>query len=274
VPTVEAELLGIVVTFSHTKMSLTLPTSKRERILEELRNLIAAPTVPLATLSKLCGKLVFASSTSPDFSWRAATRTLFRFTSRSHYQRHSLDLKHALGNILAMVSAAPVSRDLLLYREGRRPFVVYTDAESPGNRLAGVLYCPRGGKSRDRYYSEIIPADLLSSLMPRKNQIVALELCAAVTAINTFRDVLKGQCVWLYIDSRAAEFALIRGSSAKSDLNDMTASLWRTAASHSISIWISRVPSEQNIADGPSRRQYGDVIRLARVPAKWVRPDQ
>ena len=45
--------------------------------------------------------------------------------------------------------------------------------------------------------------------------------------------------------------------------------VWLLAARHGLALWVERVPSEDHIADGPSRNNYAAVER---VQATWSNP--
>ena len=56
-----------------------------------------------------------------------------------------------------------------------------------------------------------------------------------------------------------AEGSLIKGLSASRTLSAIAGAYWLQVTLHSAAVWIGRVPSKLNIADGPSRGDLGEV---------------
>ena len=83
-----------------------------------------------------------------------------------------------------------------------------------------------------------------------------IELLAAVVAVQTFREEIRGKLVLLFIDSEPVEAALIKGYSAKEDVCELVGIFWELVLELRCSVYIDRVPADSNPADNPSR---GDV---------------
>ena len=87
----------------------------------------------------------------------------------------------------------------------------------------------------------------------RKNQIAMVELFAPVLALESFKEQLRGKNVLLFVDSEAVEGALVKGYSSREDISELVGTFWEMAASLECTIYIDRVSTDGNPADGPSR---------------------
>ena len=78
---------------------------------------------------------------------------------------------------------------------------------------------------------------------------------------------IEGKRITLVIDSEAAEAALIKGYSARSDINDLAGYMWDLVAKRDIGLYVARVPTNGNPSDGPSRADFSELERRG---ARWV----
>ena len=99
------------------------------------------------------------------------------------------------------------------------------------------------------------PSDLRRWLHTRKTQVAAFELVAALNAVYAVLAVSHDIELNVFIDSSAALGVLRRGTSRQSDYNELVAELWYAVATRAVFLGLWRVPSAQNIADAPTRRQ-------------------
>ena len=75
-----------------------------------------------------------------------------------------------------------------------------------------------------------VPGEALKSLLDRSDQqIVALEMWAVLLALETFAERLRGAYVKVWIDNRAGEAILRRGSAACEDHNLIAHCIWTAA---------------------------------------------
>ena len=114
---------------------------------------------------------------------------------------------------------------------------------------------------------KIVPQELIDQWLPRKNQICMVELLAPIAALWTWRHYLREKFVLLLIDSEVVEAALIKGYSAREDVCELVGVFWDLALDLRVQIYIDRVPTDGNPADGPSRG------RLFHADQGWVTED-
>ena len=118
--------------------------------------------------------------------------------------------------------------------------------------LAAVVLLADGG-----YYTALAASDSrLQAWLAgvRSNQrINECESLAALLGLCSFSGLLRDADVMHFIDSSAAEGSLIKGYSASQTLAAIAGAYWSVASESRASIWIGRVPSKLNVADGPTR---------------------
>ena len=66
----------------------------------------------------------------------------------------------------------------------------------------------------------------------------------------------------MYIDAEAVLAALVKGYSGREDLCNLVGLFWYMCAAKSIGVYLDRVPSDANPADGPSRGDCRALIDL------------
>ena len=120
-------------------------------------------------------------------------------------------------------------------------------------------------------FTEVISKHRQRRWLPRKTQIVPVEMIAPILALETFRDRLFGVDLILLIDSEAVEAALIKGYSSKQDLCSLISRFWDLVFELRIRVFIDRVSTDANPADWPSRNDLARGERSGRqtVKAQW-----
>ena len=146
-----------------------------------------------------------------------------------------------------------------------RVALLYSDAEGYGG-LGAVAVLPDGGA---HYLHGKVPRSVVRRLKPRKTQIVAYELFAALVALVSLCPSMIRTCrVVHFIDSSAALACVVRGFSREADLADIAGRLWFEALGLGIQYEVYYVPTKSNLADGPSR---GDMTLMRSLNAKECR---
>ena len=99
--------------------------------------------------------------------------------------------------------------------------------------------------------------------------IMAWELVSIVLGLHTFASHLRGRSVRVWTDNTAGEGALHKGGCKAADMNLLVHHIWMWAFKEKTALWIDRVPTKDNVADGPSRGWYKALRALY---GKWVDP--
>ena len=106
---------------------------------------------------------------------------------------------------------------------------------------------------RHQSTSEIIPKSTVDKWLTRKNQIAMVELFAPNFAMHLFEEELKDKKVLRFVDSEPVEGALVKGCSSREDMSELIGKFWSQAARIRCNVYIDRVSTDANPADGPSR---------------------
>ena len=156
----------------------------------------------------------------------------------------------------------------MLFTDGFTPDERDADAEGGETSRIGWLAFDKNAQSTTVCSWEI-PDAMIDEWVPRKNQIGMIEMFAPVQALNQLRKSIRNKRVILLVDSEAVEGALVKGYSRAEDLCELTAVFWQIVAEEGCSIYIDRVSTDSNPADGPSRDAVEDLVKRG---AKYVDP--
>ena len=127
---------------------------------------------------------------------------------------------------------------------------MFCDASSSPPIVAAVLF----HNDEVSYCVSRVPDDVVKLFDARSdNQIMALELYAILTGICSFRKHIANKTVRIWTDNVGGECALKKQTAKAQDHNRLVHRIWVLAAQLNCGIWIGRVPSALNIADGPTR---------------------
>ena len=261
--------LGVVFDLWSVRSSLILKVrAKPERVkkvLAELAHIRERGYLARGEASHLVGKLLFLSETLFGRVGRCALGP-FRARQYSSASRVTLtsDLDAAISWWKAALTFIP-PRELPVFPRDERPTLLYTDASEEKGRymIGGVIFSPR--ISTPLFFSQVVPDGLVQSWHKQMTHIGQLELLAGPVALATWSEVLSSCDFIHFIDNDSASSALIKGYSPVSDSVKIIGDYWLQAAILGAYPYIDRVESKSNIADGPSRGWFDDVLALGAV---------
>ena len=134
------------------------------------------------------------------------------------------------------------------------PFLVFTDgACEKETSIGGVLVVPN---LPAEYFGAVITGNLVNKWMTSADQeqvIGQAELFPVLVALHTWRNKLAGKRMIFFIDNDSARQALVKGYSPLLQPLEFVSECYRIACRHNIDVWFTRVPTDANISDGPSR---------------------
>ena len=127
---------------------------------------------------------------------------------------------------------------------------MFCDASGSPPRIAAVVI--------DKYSIEHCAMDVLPTVAEKfeqrnDKQIMGMELLAILAGIETFKDKCQGARVRIWTDNIGGECALRKQACKAVDHNALVHLVWTKAAELNAGLFINRVPSCENIADGPTR---------------------
>ena len=153
------------------------------------------------------------------------------------------------------------------------PVILYTDASDVPGRLpqqviGAVLLEPLRGAIF--YTSAEVSADLIASWTSRKSYMGQLELLATVLPLSTWPELVRNKHILLFVDNDSAASGLVKGYSPQLDSGAIIGQFWLSAADCKISVYVDRVESKSNPADGPSRLDFSLMHEWG---AHWTTPN-
>ena len=156
----------------------------------------------------------------------------------------------------------------------RRPWVrptsstvhLFADARGTPPRLAAVVFV-----DGQIFYSDLEPAaSVLQFFVSRRDsQIMGLELLAIALGLSTFEELLAGRRICIWSDNVGSERGVHKGVAKAWDHAQIIHCIWTHAVHLRAHLHVERVPTEENIADLPSRCEYK---LLEDMNAVWCAP--
>ena len=294
--------LGVVTDFAHVAAGYVLLRVKEKRrrsLLKELREVRRSGRLSPAHAARLRGKLYFTTCSAYFGVGRPA---LHAFTARQYAKgrgKHAFDLNKELCTsidfFIALLQKLPPHREPLL-PEANRPIYIWSDAMWESFRTnSGDLVSVVDPDTGDTFYlgDSVIaflcfdPAagvwhtatlkvglDVIRKLVPgKKTYIGQLESLAAACVLETLpAHVLRGRSAIFWIDNLAAKFGLQKGYSRVEDSGRIINAFKVKQASLRLRAWFEYVPSEQNVADLPSRGAFQRMMEVVEAVsgAEWT----
>ena len=278
------EILG--VTYNFLFMTLEIKDDRKADLTEEIKAILEADHLDPGHAGKLKGKLMFAASQL----WGKVGRAFLLAISERQYMKFRMyrDEKLALGTALRraleqwlrLIKFGP-PRELTIVDRQKSDVVLFTDGSYPDDRKGETKESqpPRIGAvlfSRVKEFPlqglMVVPDEVITKWLPRKNQICMIELLATVAALWTFRHYVRDKFVLLLIDSEVVEAALIKGYSSREDVCELVGVFWELALQLKVQVYIDRVPTDANPSDGPSRGKLQVGEDLGWVSTQLVLP--
>jgi len=278
------DLLG--VTFDLENLLVKIKDSRKEEIKEELDTILEKKSLHPGHASKLRGKLFFLTSTLFGRIGRAFMKPL----SERQYMHGGMYTKGAkfkdylkLQDAPGTFALTPVLEEALISwrsivdtgkprpihdrRLGPADAVFFSDGAGPTDEEPDVP--PKVGAVLFAWWREApmafgveIDQDLMDKWIPRKNQIIMIELLAVVLVLKKFGNELSGKRITGLIDSEPVLDALIKGQSQQEDMQKLIRVFWDLVAHHNIIIYLDRVSTDSNPADGMSRDGQSEAEAL------------
>ena len=151
--------------------------------------------------------------------------------------------------------------------------LLYTDASDVPDRVPQRVVGAYVFDPLDKFQAYTtweVPHSVVARWLQRKSFTGQLELLAAPLAFQTWADRLQNRLIVHFCDNDSASASLIKGYSPKVDSTSLVGDFWLLVARSHAFVYIDRVESKSNLADGPSRLSFSEVERLGAV---WTPPD-
>jgi hypothetical protein len=150
---------------------------------------------------------------------------------------------------------------------------VFSDGACEGETLkegsiGAVLISPSGIACE--FFAEMVPKEWMESFLSlSQHPIFELELLPVWISLVEWEGYLSNtQCVF-YLDNEAAKGALVRGATEGGSGAKLVHAFVIAEMRCQVKVWFSRVPTSSNIADGPSRMSFDELVNVRRHRINW-----
>jgi hypothetical protein len=244
--------------------------SRKKKIIERTEALVTAGRAEVAEVVSLLGVCAFAEAFTSGRSGSCVLKSV----------RNALKLGSSSTSLMDSLSAlrehtiACVPRVICLSRRSR-PSILLTDAAADESSVTlGACLLDVESGTREFFGCQLYGPIIDEWRVEGKEQVICqAELVAVPIALWSWRRVLAQRNALVFIDNEPAKDALIRGTSSSAASALLVRQCRMLCASYGIGAWYARVPSPSNIADGPSRRFKGEVLRLGACEVRPICPD-
>ncbi|CAE7236610.1 unnamed protein product [Symbiodinium microadriaticum] len=212
------------VTFNLEDCLLEIKEKRKPELVESIDAILDLGTLDPGTVGKLKGKLMFGASQL----WGKVGRIFFRPHSERRYSKDFSGDRMELNEVL---------KRSLIYWRGLIEFGPPRDfakAERGPDRVGAVMFDRRGLSPKQ--FTEVIPPSISEKWLPRKTQIVPIEMIAPILALV-----------------EAVEASLVKGYSSKEDLCELVEFFWELSLEYRANFFIDRASTDANPADWPSK---------------------
>ena len=253
-------ILGASVQVLEEGLKIGNTQTRLAQIEEEVGDIIARSSWTASIASKVMGRLNFARSLVSGRPLQTAMWTLSQRASGGRRQENlTSDELKALEAIQRYTRVA-VPRTIP-FLPSQASAILYTDGsvEDGRARYGAVLFLEG---ARPRVIQEEVPQYLVDEWfrLGSKHCIAQTELIPVLKAKQTWKNQLRDVDLLHYTDNEAVRGALIRGSTSSLASRDLLQQILLCELELQGRTWVSRIPSESNPADLPSRGRWKELI--------------
>ena len=257
-------VLGAEISFKQEYFSCRPAPNTVAKCLKVIRDSLSSGSLLAGDAQKLAGRLNWSTQHLFKRLGRAMLRPIYqqKFTRKGVMRPILVSALRWWEHVLTLEIAEQRSWN----QRSLPPAHLYVDARSTPPRCAAVLLID--GKV---LFTDGAPGVAHMSHIGERGdgQIMSLELMAIAVGLATFAVELEGRQVWIFEDNTGAEATTQKGSSKAEDHNSLVHEIWTLALEYGMSLWIDRVPSDDNLSDLPSREEYDLLHQMGAV---WRTP--
>ncbi|CAE7488572.1 unnamed protein product [Symbiodinium sp. CCMP2592] len=251
-------LLGIELSLKTADQGILKVRNKPDRVLElraELDRLLSQGYMKRSEASSLHGRLNFAQGQLHGCPIKPALKFLSQVAANGWDDALADDFKLVIGYIAACF--ATDSPRVIHALDSRYAIKLFTDG-AWDNRIAGAGAVLQYALDQGPKVAEVVVPECLIEHWGRHGgtQLISqLELFPVLVSLVSWGPQLAGRRILVFIDNNGVRDSLIKGSSPLPDHFVMLSMIAWVARRYHFTLWFTRVASESNPADKPSRSQ-------------------
>ena len=251
-----AEVLGVVIDcekFLDAKLTFRMKESRRTDLLKAINEVLDSRQVIPRELPSFLGRIQFAEGQLMGRTGKLAMADI-REVGLTSAETVKLDPDQLSAFELLQERFATNRPKVVALIADENPILVYTDGSSEDeiSRIGGVLI---DGLKPARVFGARVPPELIDlwHRAGKKHVIGQVEMYALVVARRTWKTHLHERRVIFFIDNWAVLDSYIPGTSKESTWRALLYFIEKDDLEKPCYAWATRVPSESNVADPPSR---------------------
>jgi len=146
------------------------------------------------------------------------------------------------------------------------PVCIFTDGAVEGEEFdrvtIGAVFLDKSAGVR-RFFGCAVPSEVVRVWQEsgRRQVIGQAEILLALLSTLVWRHLMLGRRIVRFVDNEAARMGFIKGYAGPEVSSIMLARFWAEEVAASCFSWFERVPSLPNVADAPSRLEFGQLLR-------------
>ena len=260
-PSPAPTFIGVVTDYSrvvsHGEVCVRVHRRRRDSVLDIIDAVMADGTITQNQASSLSGKLRW--TLCPCFGRVGLALLQPLHAVRGKLETLPFELREALGGLRLLADRMP-PRSIPVMPSNEPPTIVFTDAswEDGKGALGVVVKAPGKPLVWTACDCPAWVIDVFQEVDRAKKQYIGqLELLAALLAYTTFPDLLRGKHVVHWIDNESAVYSLVKGYSGAPDSARIVNLYHSEVARLRVTPWLEYVHTDDNIADLPSRGDFG-----------------
>jgi hypothetical protein len=250
-------ILGFDVTLAHNHVLFQLNETKRCAWLEQIRGFRLCGKMSQDDAAQMSGRLSFAS----EFLFRRLGRAMLRPLFAQKGTRDGLvhgNLQEALGWWETALEWHDAEEHWLEDNSGISA-EMFCDASGEPGHLCAVLFI----NGAAFYCHSEVPECWWNFFVERNDaQIMALELLAIYYGLMAFMPLLRGRTIRVWTDNEGCRGSMSSGAASAVDHNKIVHWIWEACFGGCVNPWFDRVPSDDNVSDGPTRKDLRVVEAL------------
>ena len=260
----KATVLGVEIDTSKAMDGFVLVRNKPGRVTEvtdTVNGILARGTLTSKEASRILGRIQFADAQIMGRVGRIAMHE-FRLAIKSHesiaLDQCAIESLHVLMDRLS--SGEP---RMIPCCDQRRPILVFTDgaSEVSGHTIGGVMF-----NDKFEYFSCAVPERLVEEWGSMFSHFIGLvEMYAILVSRLLWDDHLSGSRTIYFIDNNSSMDACIKGTSGSRPVRELLLCWEKMEEKARTWTWFTRVPSQSNPADEPSRACHDLMVKLGAV---------
>ena len=255
------------------KILIDSTANRKLEVAAMISAVLAGGRLPRADAPRLRGRLQFASG---QLFGRLAKKAL-SIVAEHAYSPKNVDAE-TISALRLYLSCLESQRPRAVYRSISQVFFIFTDAcfepdSSSVKAGIGAVLVDSSGKAT-HFFTANLKDELVDDInkSQRKTIIFELELFASLWAVIGWKQFITNCAVVVYTDNDAVRDCLISCNTSSSNARPILDLYLRVEFQAAFNAWMSRVPTDSNIADAPSKRKivkHSNLLELQKLMSMW-----